>query len=82
MTPYIERYSPQRHVLHKFYVLPEMHKGDIALRPIVSNRGTSTYGVGKELATVLRPLVGKFPHHIQNTEDFIDEVHMNQIHDG
>ena len=28
----------------KFYGLPKIHKKDIPLRPIVSNRGTVTYG--------------------------------------
>ena len=58
----------------KFYGLPKIHKTDTLLRPIVSNRGSVTYGVAKVIAKVLKPLVGKLPHHIQSTSDFVSEV--------
>ena len=53
----------------KFYDLPKIHKPDTPLRPIVSSCGSVTYGVGKELAKILKPLVGKSPHHITSTQD-------------
>ena len=34
----------------KFYGLPKVHKTNIPLRPIVSHRGSVTYGVAKVLA--------------------------------
>ena len=43
----------------KFYSLPKIHKLDTPLRPTVSSCGSVTYGVAKELAKVLKPLVGK-----------------------
>ena len=33
-----------------------------------------TYGVAKELTKILKPLVGKSPHHINSTQDFIEQV--------
>ena len=45
----------------KFYGLPKIHKPDTPLRPIVSSCGSVTYGVAKELAKILKPLVGKSP---------------------
>ena len=36
-------------------------------RCIVSTRGTVTYGMGKDLANILRPLVGHSAHHIRNS---------------
>ena len=33
-----------------------------------------TYGMAKELAKILKPLVGKSPHHINNTQDFVEQV--------
>ena len=48
----------------KFYGLPKIHKTGNPLRPIVSSRGSVTYGVTKVLSKVLKPLVGKSPHHI------------------
>ena len=45
----------------KFYGLPKVRKGDIPLRPIVSSRGSISYEVAKELARILKPLVGSPP---------------------
>ena len=61
-------------VAPKFYGLPKIHKRDIPLRPIVSSRGSINYEVAKELSRILRPLVGKSPHHIKNTGDFVQQV--------
>ena len=58
----------------KFYGLPKIHKLDTPLRPIVSSCGSVTYGVAKELAKILEPLVGKSPHHINSTQDFVEQV--------
>ena len=51
----------------KFYGLPKIHKPDTPLMPIVSSCGSVTYGVAKELAKILKPLVGKSPYHIKST---------------
>ena len=40
----------------------------------MSSCGSVTYGVAKELAKILKPLVGKSPHHINSTHDFVEEV--------
>ena len=58
----------------KFYGLPKIHKPDTPLRPIVSSCGPVTYGVAKELAKVLKPLVGKSPHHITSIQDFGEQA--------
>ena len=44
------------------------------LRPIVSNIGTITYQTSKEVASILKSLVGRSPHHVKNTQDFIDQI--------
>ena len=61
-------------VAPKFYGLPKIHKRDIPLRPIVSSRGSISCEVAKELARILRPLVGNSPHHIKNTGDFVQQM--------
>ena len=64
----------------KFYWLPKIHKVGMPLRPIVPSIGTVTYETAKELARILKPLVGKSPHHVQNTQDFIQQIkgiHLN-----
>ena len=58
----------------KFYGLPKIHKPDTPLRPIVSSCGSVTYGVAKEFAKILKPLVGKSPHHINSTQDFVEQA--------
>ena len=57
----------------KFYGLPKIHKLDTPLRPIVSSCGSVTYGMAKELAKILKPLVGKYPHHIHSTQGFVEQ---------
>ena len=61
-------------VPHKFYGLPKIHKPDTPLRHIVSSCGPVTYGVAKELTKILQPLVGKSPHHINSTQDFVEQM--------
>ena len=61
-------------VSSKFYGLPKICKPDTPLRPIVSSCGSVTYGVAKELAKILKPLVGKSPHHINSNQDFVEQV--------
>ena len=58
----------------KFYGLPKVHKTGNPLRPIVSSRGSVTYGVAKVLSKVLKPLVGKFAYQIQSTSDFVNRA--------
>ena len=65
---------PTGAVTPKFYGLPKIHKDGIPLRPIVSSRGSISYEVAKELARILKPLVGSSPHHIKNTGDFIQQI--------
>ena len=58
----------------EFYGLPKIHKPDTPLRPIVSSCGSVIYGVAKELAKILKPLVGNSPHHINSTQVFVEQV--------
>ena len=50
----------------KFYGLLKIHKKDVPLRPIVSNMGSVTYGVAKELVRILKSLVGKTIYNDNN----------------
>ena len=58
----------------KFYGLPKIHMPDTTLGPIVSSCGLVTYSVVKELMKILKPMVGKSPHHINSTQDFVEQV--------
>ena len=75
------RLYPTRAGSPKFYGLPKIHEVGMPLRPIVSSIGTVTYQTSKELARILKPLLGISPHHVKNTQDFIDQIkgiHLNQ----
>ena len=41
---------------------------------LLSSRGSISYEVAKELARILKPLVGSSPHHSKNTGDFIQQI--------
>ena len=45
----------------KFYGSSKIHKAGNSLRPIVSSRGSVTYGAANVLSKVLKPLVSKSP---------------------
>ena len=57
----------------KFYGLPKIHKIGTP-RPIMSSRGSITYGVAKELAGIICPLVGQSPHHLKNTQHSLQHI--------
>ena len=46
----------------KFYGLPKIYKTGTPLRPILSSRGSVTYGVAMVPTKVLKPLLGKSPN--------------------
>ena len=58
----------------KFYGLPKIHKPGMPLRPIVSSIAAVTYQTSKEVARILKPLVGKSEHHVKNTQEFIESI--------
>ena len=71
------RLYPMRANSPKFYGLAKVHKQGMPLRPIVSSIGAVTYQPAKELSKILKPLVGKAPHHVHNNKDFLQ--HLNGI---
>ena len=73
---------PTGAVASKFYGLPKIHKPGIPLRPIVSSTGTATYNTAKELARILKPLVGSSIHHVQNTRDFVEQIKEIRLKQG
>ena len=66
----------------KFYGLPKIRKTGTPLRPIVSSRGSITYGVAKELSHIIKPLVGQSPHHLKNTQHFIQQLQGKRLETG
>jgi len=50
----------------RLYGLPQIHKPDVALRPIVSTIGGPTYEIAKYLATLHQPKIGKTDSFIKD----------------
>ena len=73
---------PTSAVPSKFYGLPKIHKAGTPLRPIVSSRGSITYGITKELFHIIKPLVGQSPHHLKNTQHFIQQLQGKKLEPG
>ena len=63
----------------KFYGLPKIHKKNIPLRPIVSSRGSVSYGVAKELSKIIKPLMGCSIHHVHNSTQLAEEIKKTKI---
>ena len=58
----------------KFYGLPKIHTEGMPLRSIVSSIGAVTYETSKELARILKPLLGRSPYKVQKTKVFIHQI--------
>ena len=66
----------------KPYGLPKIHKKNNPPRPIVSHRGSVTYGVEKELARILKPLTGNTIHQVNNSREFADDIKKIKLEEG
>ena len=66
-----KRLYPTGAVPSKYYGLPKVHKPGMPLRPIISSVGSVTHATAKELARIIKPLVGGSQHHVKNNMDFI-----------
>ena len=69
-----KRLYPTGKISPKYYGLPKLHKAGVPLRPIISTRESATYETAKELANIIKPLVGRSPHHVQNNKDFLENI--------
>ena len=52
------------------------------LRHIVFSRGSITYGMSKVLAGIISPLVGQSPHHLRNTQHFVELIEQVKLEPG
>ena len=55
-------------------MLPQGPKKRDSIEAIVSSIGAVSYEASKELARILKPHVGRSPHHVHNTQDFIEQI--------
>ena len=58
------------------------HEKGYLLGPMVSSRGTVTYGIAQELTNIIRPLVEHSSPQIRNIQDFVEQVKSIRIEEG
>ena len=58
----------------KYYGLPKIHKPGMPCRPIISSIGSVTYATAKELSRILKPPVGRSPHHVMKNQVFLENI--------
>ena len=73
------RLYPTGAVPPKYYGLPKVHKPGMPLRPIISSIGSVTHATAKELARIIKPLVGGSQHHVKKSMDFIQSIEGTQL---
>ncbi|BHF59111.1 hypothetical protein SprV_0100206600 [Sparganum proliferum] len=66
--------KPAETAMARFYGLPKVHKPDVPLRPIVSLRGTPTYGLAGWLFQKLRFLTAGSQTTVHSAEQFLDKI--------
>nr|VZI01066.1 unnamed protein product [Spirometra erinaceieuropaei] len=66
--------KPTETLMARFYGLPKVHKPDVPLRPIVSLRGTPTYGLANWLFQKLRFLTAGSETTVHSAEQFLDKI--------
>nr|VZI05415.1 unnamed protein product [Spirometra erinaceieuropaei] len=66
--------KPAETPMARFYGLPKVHKPDVPLRPIVSLRGTPTYGLANWLFQKLRFLTAGSETTVNSAEQFLDKI--------
>ena len=74
-----KRLYPTGAVPPKYYGLPKVNKPGMPLRPIISSIGSVTDAIAKELARIIKPLMGGSQHHVKNNRDFIQIIEGIQL---
>nr|VZI50806.1 unnamed protein product [Spirometra erinaceieuropaei] len=65
---------PQDTALARFYGLPKVHKDGAPLRPIVSLKGTPTYGLAKWLCRRLKFLTAESHTRVSSSVEFLEKL--------
>nr|VZI50919.1 unnamed protein product [Spirometra erinaceieuropaei] len=71
---------PRVTALARFYVLPKVHKDGAPLRPIVSLKGTPTYGLAKWLFRRLKFLTAESDTTVSSSAQFLEKLKGVSIH--
>ena len=73
MKLFTRNYIQQGQGCQNFMDSPKSKK-ETPLRPIVSSIGSVSYATSKELARILKPLVGRSPYHVHSNQDLLEDL--------
>nr|VZH95999.1 unnamed protein product [Spirometra erinaceieuropaei] len=80
ITPTDRRMAkPQDTALTRFYGLPKVHKDGAPLRPIVSLKGTLTYGLAKWLFRRLKFLTAESDTTVSSSAEFLEKLKGHEL---
>ncbi|BHF82928.1 hypothetical protein SprV_0802606800 [Sparganum proliferum] len=71
---------PQDTALARFYGLPKVHKDGAPLRPIMSLKGTPTYGLAKWLFRRLKFLTAESDTTVSSSAQFLEKLKGVSLH--
>ncbi|BHF60481.1 hypothetical protein SprV_0100344600 [Sparganum proliferum] len=71
---------PQDTALARFYGLPKVHKDGVPLRPIVSLKGTPTYGLAKWVFRRLKFLTTESDTTVSSSAQFLEKLNGVSLH--
>nr|VZI01080.1 unnamed protein product [Spirometra erinaceieuropaei] len=81
ITPTDRRMArPQDTVLARFYGLPKVHKDGAPLRPIVSLKGTPTYGLAKWMFRRVNFLTAESDTTVSSSAQFLEKLKGESLH--
>ncbi len=63
----------------RMYGSPKIHKDGVPLRPIVNYTQTIAYRLSRDLADILKPLMGKTIHHTENSQELVKEMKKEKL---
>ena len=66
----------------QLYGLPEIHKLEVPLRPIVSSIDSPTYNLSKILTHIISPLSDKTSSFVKDTGDFAEKARSIKLKEG
>ncbi|KFD56833.1 hypothetical protein M513_02510 [Trichuris suis] len=58
----------------ELYCLPKIHKPGNPFRPIISNVGSATSGIGSYVSRIIRPLTGNKNSSTLNSKEFVRQI--------
>ena len=70
----VKRWISNASVPPRLYGLPNIHKEETPLRPIVKCNASPTHNLAKYLTGILSSFVGRSEHHVKDSKIFVQRI--------